>query len=148
MTGIPYIERRRQKLYLRVRIPSDLRPFVGKEFFTKSLKTAAPRRARGEAASRLAALHSAWTGTRQDVLRIAGKRLDELTGDDVPTLRRSDLDGLTDDERAAVLERLELLVEREGPRLRTRYPDRRLRGGSRLGRTLAMERFRWSVGAG
>lgn len=64
MTGIPYVERRRQKLYLRVRIPADIAPLAGRKFFTKSLQTADPRTARAEAARLLAHLHRTWQAAR------------------------------------------------------------------------------------
>jgi integrase len=110
---IPYIERRRRGLYLRVRVPADLRSLVGKDFFTKSLKTSDPRHARAEAARLLARLHHGWNEARRQVVEIAGKRLDELAWDDVPTLRPSDLDGLTAEEQDAVLKRLDDLADRE-----------------------------------
>ncbi|PWC45875.1 DUF6538 domain-containing protein [Azospirillum sp. TSO22-1] len=113
MSGIPYIERRRQKLYLRVRVPADITLLSGKKVFVKSLQTGDPRRARGEAARLLAGLHAGWQEVRRDVIRIAGKRLDELTGDDIPTLRASDLDELTPEEKDAVLVRLDALIATE-----------------------------------
>jgi hypothetical protein len=52
-----------------------------------------------------------WQEARREVIRIAGKRLDEISHDDVPTLRASDLDDLSGDQRAAVLARLRALNE-------------------------------------
>lgn len=113
MTGIPYIERRRQKLYLRVRVPADIALLSGRKFVIKSLQTGDTRQARGEAARLLTRLHAGWQQVRRDVIKIAGKRLDEITGDDIPTLRASDLDGLSPDEKGTVLARIKALVDNE-----------------------------------
>lgn len=90
MSSTPYITRRRQGLYLRVRIPADLVPLLGKDFFTKSLKTADPRRARAEAARMLAGLHAGWESLRRgDQLPLYNRDMSdyEFSAEDAELLR-------------------------------------------------------------
>jgi hypothetical protein len=64
MHTLPYIVRRRQKLYLRVRVPAELVSVTGQQYFVRSLGTADPRQARATAAHLLSGLHAAWADAR------------------------------------------------------------------------------------
>lgn len=117
MGSIPYIIRRRQRFYLRVRIPTDIRPLAGKDFLVKSLQTSDARRARGEAARLLAAVHDAWQEARRMVLYIPAPGSDrfELTEEDERALNVADLAALSAGERAEVTARLLRLLNRIVP---------------------------------
>lgn len=91
MAPVPYVIQRIRKLYLRVRIPTDIVPLARRTHLVRSLGTSDPRRARGETARLLAAVHDAWETMRRDVIKIAGRVLDELLIDDIPTLRPEDV---------------------------------------------------------
>ena len=88
-----HVVRRRQGLYLRIRLPSDLALLTGRSHVCRSLGTADPREVRGLAAARVAGLHAAWQQARgHAVATFRGKNLDDLTADDVAALR-ADLPG-------------------------------------------------------
>ena len=88
-----HVIRRRQGLYLRLRLPSDLASLTGRSHVCRSLGTGGPSEVRGLAAARVAGLHAAWQRARvQAVATFRGKDFDDLTAEDVAALR-ADLPG-------------------------------------------------------
>ncbi|HVJ52417.1 MAG TPA: DUF6538 domain-containing protein [Aliidongia sp.] len=118
MTGIPYVVRRRQQLYLRVRIPADIAARTGKAFFTRSLQTANPRLARAEAARLLAELHGQWQTARgrNEKMKVPLPHGDishfKFTAEDRATLQAK---AETAAERAELTRRLIAMLERLVP---------------------------------
>jgi hypothetical protein len=68
-TPSPYIVQRRRGFYLRLRVPSDIVPLLGRTHLTRSLQTTDLRRAKPVAALWLVAAHEAWKEVRQMVFR-------------------------------------------------------------------------------
>jgi Site-specific recombinase XerD len=114
LSRIPHVIRRRNRLYLRVRIPADVAMLVGKDYHVRTLRTGDPRRARLEAARALAQAHAAWNEVRRIMsARVLGKAIHELADDDILRIRNEDIEALSDADKAALIQQMELIVERE-----------------------------------
>ena len=80
----PHVVRRRQGLYLRLRLPPDLARLSGRTHVVRSLGTGDPGRARALAARASAALHRAWADVRVEMTgTLRGVPVDTVTAADV-----------------------------------------------------------------
>ncbi len=86
----PHVVRRRQGLYLRLRLPPDLARISGRTHVVRSLGTGDPGRARALAARASAALHGSWDDVRVDVTgTLRGVPVERVTAADVRALMES-----------------------------------------------------------
>jgi len=102
----PHVIRRRQGLYLRLRLPLDLARLTGRSHLCQSLRTGDPREARGLAAARVAGLHEAWQEARARVVAtFRGKPFKALGPDDIVALRAdlpaalAEIEAMPDEDR-------------------------------------------------
>lgn len=128
----PHVIRRRQGLYLRLRLPPDLARLTGRSHTCQSLRTGDPCKARGLAAARVAGPHAAWQEARLLVVAtFRGKVFEALGPDDIVAIRKdlpaamAELEAMSDEDRVRLHEALgrvvkhaerevfDLLVERE-----------------------------------
>ncbi len=120
-TPSPYIVQRRRGLYLRLRVPSDIVPLLGRTHLTRSLHTTDLRRAKPVAAQWLVAAHEAWREVRQMVYRFPTMRANGLpeefilNEDDQRALAADDIAALDAAERAKTVKRLLDLLGRLVP---------------------------------
>ena len=113
----PHVIRRRQGLYLRLRLPPDLARASGRSHVLRTLKTADPAEARGRAAAESAAMHKVWERVRlENAGTFLGKRIDKMTRADLsavtddPDAAGDALDALAPHDRAALARRLKELL--------------------------------------
>jgi integrase len=113
----PHVVRRRQGLYLRLRLPADLTRLTHKCYIVRTLRTSDARLARGRAAILSAQVHQAIEIARAEMAgTFLGKAIANLTAEDVRRVRDDTeaavaaLDALSDADRAALAARLDLIV--------------------------------------
>ena len=117
----PHVVRRRQGLYLRLRLPPDLARASGRSHVLRTLRTSDPAEARGKAAAESAAMHMVWEKVRlENAGMFLGKRIDTLARADLsvvtdnPDAAGDALEALSPQDRAALARRLKnLLAEAE-----------------------------------
>lgn len=113
MTLIPYIVQRRRRLYLRVRAPADIAALSGRTHITRTLRTAAPRKARAEAAQLLAVVHRQWGEARRMIAAtVLGKPISELTDEEIFQVTPEQIQGLPTQDQARFLDALDLAGQR------------------------------------
>ena len=113
----PHVIRRRQGLYLRLRLPPDLARASGRSHVLRTLKTSDPAEARGRAAAESAAMHTVWERVRlENAGMFLGKRIDRLSRADLsavtddPDAAGDALDALAPQDRAALARRLKVIL--------------------------------------
>ena len=120
----PHVVRRRQGLYLRLRLPPDLARASGRSHVLRTLRTADPAEARGRAAAESAVMHSVWEKVRlEHAGMFMGLRIDKLSRADLsvvsdnPGAAGDALEALDPHDRAALARRLKaILAEAEALR--------------------------------
>lgn len=115
----PHVVRRRQGLYLRLRLPPDLARASGRTHVVRSLGTADPAQARSRAAAASAALHGGWDRVREELGRLGGVPVRDLTAAELRAALASpdvneDLARLSPDDSAALAQRVRDLLASAG----------------------------------
>jgi hypothetical protein len=113
----PHVVRRRQGLYLRLRLPADLTRATRRRYIVCTLRTSDVRLARGRAAIESAQVHRAIEIARAEMVgTFLGKAIADLTSEDVRRMRDDTeaavaaLDALSDADRTALAARLGMIV--------------------------------------
>ncbi len=115
-----YVVRRRQGLYLRLRLPPDLARLSSRTHVTRSLGTGDPGQARALAARASAALHRCWDDVRADVTgTLRGVPVGRVTADDVRAALgtpegEAELAALSSEDSAALGQRVRDLLAEAG----------------------------------
>ncbi len=120
----PHVVRRRQGLYLRLRLPPDLAQLSGRSHVLRTLRKADPAEARGRAAVESAVMHSVWEKVRlEHAGMFMGLRIDKLSRADLsivsdnPDAAGDALEALAPHDRTALARRLKaILAEAEASR--------------------------------
>lgn len=112
--GTPYAFRRGLTFFLKLRVPSDLAPYLGTHI-VRTLRTTDARIARERAAAVAASAGSIWSVLRKSAMvKVLGKDLEELTGDDISrgNLDKlwADIEPLGADDRQQVFTRIEAII--------------------------------------
>ena len=105
-----HVIRRRQGLYLRLRLPRDIAVFTGRTHLCRSLRTSDLHAARSLAAALIARLDQIWREARLEMTAtLRGKGVADLSADDVSALNRdkkatlAEFYSKTEEERVRIL---------------------------------------------